>query len=72
MVTLYTTHCPKCKVLETKLDRAGVEYTQCEDLQKMLELGFKSAPVLIVNNEDPYLFKEACIWADEQRMARGK
>ena len=72
MVTLYTTHCPKCKVLETKLDRAGVEYNQCEDIQRMLELGFKSAPVLIVNDEDPYFFKEACIWADEQRIARGK
>lgn len=72
MITLYTTHCPRCKVLEAKLNRAGVEYTQCEDLQKMLELGFKSAPVLIVNNEAPYFFKEACIWADEQRMARGR
>ena len=72
MVTLYTTHCPKCKVLETKLKRAGVEYEECEDLQKMLQLGFKSAPILVVNNEDPYTFKDACVWADEQRIARGK
>jgi len=31
----------------------------------MLELGFKSAPVLDVDGEI-YLFKEACLWADDQ------
>lgn len=65
-VTLYTTHCPKCSVLEKKLKMAGVEYTPSEDIQKMLELGFKSAPVLDVDGEI-YLFKEACIWADDQK-----
>ena len=65
MITLYTTHCPKCRVLETKLNKAGVKYKTSEDIQKMLELGFKSAPVLDVNGEI-YLFKEACLWADDQ------
>lgn len=67
MVTLYTTHCPKCNVLEKKLQAARVEFTVCEDLQKMLQLGFKSTPVLVVDKEDPYFFKEACIWADEMK-----
>ena len=68
-VTLYTTHCPKCKVLETKLKRAGVEYTESNDIQKMLEIGFKSAPVLVVD-EEIYLFREACLWADDQRILK--
>ena len=26
MITFYSTNCPKCKVLSTKLDQAGVKY----------------------------------------------
>ena len=65
-ITLYTTHCPKCKVVERKLQMANVEYSQSEDIQEMINLGFKSAPVLSVNGEF-FLFKEACNWADERR-----
>lgn len=68
-VILYTTHCPKCKVLTRKLQMAGVEFTESEDIQKMLELGFKSAPVLVVDDE-VYLFKEACLWADDRRLEK--
>ena len=64
-ITLYTTHCPQCKVLEKKLQASGIEYTISEDVQKMLELGFKSAPVLVVDDEPPYSFKDACAWIDE-------
>lgn len=63
-VILYTTHCPKCNVLEKKLKMANVEYQTSEDIQEMLKLGFKSAPVLKVDDEI-YLFKEACLWADD-------
>ena len=68
-VILYTTHCPKCKVLTRKLQMAGVEFTESENIQKMLELGFKSAPVLVVDDE-VYLFKEACLWADDRRLEK--
>ena len=27
MIILYTTHCPRCKVLETKLNNKNLEYT---------------------------------------------
>lgn len=63
-ITLYTTHCPQCNVLQKKLDAAGVEYEVSEDIQKMLELGYMSAPLLMINDE-PYTFKEACIWVDD-------
>ena len=65
MVKLYTTHCPQCKVLETKLERAGIEYVQNDDVSLMTELGFKSVPVLEVNGE--YLnFSQAIKWVNEQ------
>lgn len=28
-IIFYTTHCPKCAVLKTKLDKAGVSYSTC-------------------------------------------
>lgn len=66
-VILYTTHCPKCIILAKKLDAAGVQYETKEDPEEMLKLGFMSAPVLRVDNET-YLFKEACLWADDYKI----
>lgn len=65
MVKLYTTHCPQCKVLETKLERAGIEYIWNDDVSLMAEMGFKSVPVLEVDGE--YLnFSQAIKWVNEQ------
>ena len=50
-IILYSTGCPKCKVLEQKLDKKGIEYEKRTSLDEMLELGFKSAPVLSVDGE---------------------
>ena len=46
-MTVYSTStCPKCKVLKTKLERAGIEYTANENMEEMRELGIKSVPYL--------------------------
>lgn len=50
-VTLYTTHCPKCRVIEKKLAQAGVEYIEVSDVQEMTKLGFRSAPMLDVDGK---------------------
>lgn len=34
-ITLYTTHCPKCKVLEEKLKNSDLEYSICEDMDAL-------------------------------------
>jgi deoxycytidylate deaminase len=34
-VTLYSTHCPRCQVLEKKLIKAGITYTVCDDIAFM-------------------------------------
>lgn len=61
MITLYTTHCPQCIVLSKKLDNAGIEYTVCEDIDKMTERGFMSAPMLEVDDK-VFNFKQAVDW----------
>lgn len=60
-MTLYTTHCPRCNVLKTKLDRLQFTYNICEDVDKMLELGIQSAPALEVDGKIMD-FKTAIDW----------
>ena len=50
-VTLYSTHCPKCIVLEKKLQSAKVQYNLVEDQDVMIKKGFMSAPMLEVDGE---------------------
>lgn len=51
MITLYTTHCPKCRVLEAKLNQKGIEYQENTDIDYMSSLGIMSVPVLEVDGE---------------------
>ena len=51
MITLYSTNCPKCKILEQKLNQKGVDYTLCTDIDVMEEKGFMAAPMLEKDGE---------------------
>lgn len=50
-MTLYTTHCSRCRVLEMALISKNVQFDTCEDLDKMAELGMTSAPALEVDGK---------------------
>lgn len=65
MITLYTTHCPKCNVLKSKLDSKNIEYKIVEDVDTMQNKGFSSAPVLEVDNE-MLDFVNAIKWVNER------
>lgn len=43
---LYSTNCPKCKVLETLLNRDNIEYVVTTDVSSLINEGITSAPVL--------------------------
>lgn len=62
-IILYTTHCPKCKVLESKLNAANLSYTVCDDIDKIMEKGKMSVPLLEVDGV-VYEFKEAVDWVN--------
>ena len=61
MITLYTTGCPKCKVLEQKLKAKGIVYGVVRDEKVMMDMGFASAPILTVDGE-PMDFMTAIEW----------
>lgn len=50
-IVFYSTHCPKCKVIEAKLKKVGLEYTEINDVDQMLSLGIRMAPVLEVDGK---------------------
>lgn len=63
-VILYSTHCPKCSVLETKLNNANIEFDLHDDMDELMALGYLSVPVLNVDGK-VMLFKDACDWVNE-------
>ena len=65
MIVLYSTNCPKCKILEKKLNNANIKYTVSNNIDEMLAMGFMEAPILQVYG-DFMNFKEAIDWIGAQ------
>ena len=65
MVILYSTHCPKCKVLETKLKQKNIEYEECTDINEMLSKGIETVPILEVDGQ-MLDFGKAIRWVNER------
>lgn len=65
MIILYSTGCPKCKILEKKLAQANVEYEVCKDTEIIISKGFNSMPVLDVDGQIMG-FGEAVKWVNER------
>lgn len=65
MVVLYTIDCPKCKVLEAKLNNANIKYETVKDVNEMLSKGIKSAPYLEVDGK-LMNFNDSVKWVNEQ------
>lgn len=49
---LFSTHCPKCNILNKKMQDKNLQYEVVEDINKMMELGIKSAPVLFIEEDN--------------------
>ena len=43
---LYSTGCPLCKTLETKMNQAGVSYIKVTDEDEMIKCGLQSVPAV--------------------------
>lgn len=60
-VVLYSTHCPKCNVLEKKLKAKNIKYEEVNDVETMKEKGYLTVPVLEIDGKC-LDFKEAADW----------
>lgn len=63
-ITLYTTRCPQCSILEKKLQQKNVSYEIVEDVKIMRKMGMLSAPNLVIDDGAPLNFKQAVEWVN--------
>lgn len=62
---LFSTGCPKCNILKKKLKEKNIQYKEENNIEKMLELGIESVPVLYISSQ--YLdFGQAVKWINNQ------
>lgn len=64
-VTLYSTGCPKCKVLKAKLDIKEISYDIISDTSVMINKGIETVPILEVDG-NIMDFKTAADWVNER------
>jgi len=64
-VILYTIHCPKCDILEQKLNMKNISFTICEDVSVMQAKGIDAVPVLEVDG-NLLGFSDAVKWVNQQ------
>lgn len=62
---LFSTNCPQCKVLEMKLEKKGIEFEICYDIQELLNIGLERAPVLKTDDEKYLNFSDAVKFVNE-------
>lgn len=48
-IILYSTDCPKCKILEKKLKDKDIHFVTINSTEEMVKLGYASAPLLRVD-----------------------
>ena len=68
MVILYTTNCPRCHILEAKLNEKHISFSKFEGEEAIGYIqgrGFLSAPLLIVDGE-AMDFGKAIKWVNER------
>ena len=62
---LYSTGCPKCTILEKKLNEKEIPFEVCDSVDEMTSLGFTTVPVLEVDGTRMD-FMQAVQWINEQ------
>lgn len=65
MIVMYSTHCPKCNVLEQKLNSKNISYGVIDDINIMIDKGFDFLPILEVDGKIME-FNEAVKWINER------
>lgn len=62
MIKFYSTNCPRCHILQKKLNEKNINYEIHTDIQEMIKLGLVNAPALKLENGEILDFGEAIKW----------
>ena len=69
-IILYSNGCPKCRVIKSKLESKNIKFVETDDTQKLLSFGYKSYPVLKVNDK-MMDFVSANAWINDRNETNG-
>ena len=62
MIKFYSTNCPRCHVLQKKLDSKNIQYEIHTNREEMISLGLVNAPALKLEDGRLLDFGEAIKW----------
>ena len=68
-INFYTIHCPKCDVLEKKLNNKNVKYNLITDTGVMQQKGLDTMPMLEIDGK-MMEFGAAVKWINELELAK--
>lgn len=51
MIKFLTTHCPRCTILQKKMDTAAIEYEIIEDVEVIQSYGIDFVPALVLDDK---------------------
>ena len=63
-VTVYSTHCPQCKMLEMQLKKKNIEFDTVYGAEEIEKRGYHSAPIMEVDGKT-MSFAEAVRWVKD-------
>ena len=65
-VIIYTTPtCSRCRVLKKKMRDKNIEFTESQDMDKIMEMGYLAVPILEVDDKCLEM-KNALSWIDSK------
>lgn len=64
--------CPMCMILKSHLKDAGIEYEECTDIDRMLDMGLLHAPMMQVDGGALMNFTAAMAWVGQAREERAR
>lgn len=60
MIILFSTEsCPRCAVLRAKLQKKNIPFEETHNLEEIIALGFRQAPILKINEDTYFDLKQA-------------
>ena len=65
-VTIYSTHCPQCNMLERLLTSKNIAFSTVLGKEAIIERGYKTAPILDVDGK-VMSFAEAVRWVNSMK-----
>ena len=65
-IIVYSTGCPRCKILEKALAASNLPYTVIDDVDIIIKEGFDTVPQMRIAEDQTLDFKAAMNWIKEK------